>query len=119
MPRLYNSIWRCNAINGLPRVPDNFIHLTVTSPPYDGTFTYGGITWDQPTWSTIIHELYRATIRGGIVAWMARNAYLPAGQGQTGTVERQVLAFIDAGFRHDFTIFAEVANARRTVGRYY
>ena len=47
-------------------IPDNFVDLTVTSPPYDNLRTYKGFIFD---YQSMFKELYRVTKDGGIVVW--------------------------------------------------
>lgn len=51
-------------------IPDNFIDLTVTSPPYDDLRNYNGYIFD---YKSIIKELYRVTKEGGIVTWIVED----------------------------------------------
>ena len=51
-------------------MPDNYIDLTVTSPPYDDLRNYNGYIFD---YKTIMKELYRATKDGGIVVWIVED----------------------------------------------
>jgi site-specific DNA-methyltransferase (adenine-specific) len=43
----------------MKRMPDNYIDLTVTSPPYDNLRNYNGIVnqWNENKWKEIIKEL--------------------------------------------------------------
>ena len=60
-----------DALEGLPALPGASVDLTVTSPPFDDTFTYGSkAVWNENAWRTIIAELWRVTKPGGVVAWM-------------------------------------------------
>ena len=68
-------------------LPDDFIDLTVTSPPYDlvdydetgnlvthpknGLRTYNGYTWD---FASVAKQLYRVTKPGGVVVWVVGDA---------------------------------------------
>ena len=48
-------------------LPDDFIDLTVTSPPYDDLRKYKGFEFD---YKTMLKELYRVTKNGGVVVWI-------------------------------------------------
>ena len=65
-----NQIHHCDAIVGMKRLPDHCIHLTVTSPPYDGLRTFGGVGWNDNTFRPMADELWRITIPGGVVVWI-------------------------------------------------
>ena len=62
-----NKIYNEDCIQTMNRMPDNFIDLTVTSPPYDNLITYNGYSFD---FETISKELYRVTKEGGVVVWI-------------------------------------------------
>ena len=51
----------------MARMEDNFIDLTVTSPPYDGLRKYNGYSFD---FESIAKELFRVTKKGGVVVWV-------------------------------------------------
>jgi DNA modification methylase len=40
-----NKIYNENCLETMAKMPDNFIDLTVTSPPYDGLRTYNGYSF--------------------------------------------------------------------------
>lgn len=41
-----NKLYCIDNIEGMKKLPDNFIDLTVTSPPYDGLRTYNGYSFN-------------------------------------------------------------------------
>ena len=86
----------------LKELPDGFIDLTVTSPPYDNLRKYNGYTFD---FETIARELYRVTKDGGVVVWVVGDATVNGSE--TGTSFRQALYFKDVcGFNlHDTMIY--------------
>lgn len=51
----------------LKSVKDNYVDLTVTSPPYDDLRQYNGFSFD---FETIANELFRVTKIGGVVVWV-------------------------------------------------
>jgi len=66
-----NTIYNENCIITLSRMPDKFIDMTLTSPPYDGRRTYEGEhKFDFEEFKVIAKELYRVTKEGGIVVWV-------------------------------------------------
>jgi len=83
-------------------IPDNFIDLTVTSPPYDNLRTYKGFVFD---YQSMFKELYRITKPGGVVVWVVGDATINGSE--TGTSFRQALYFKDVcGFNlHDTMIY--------------
>jgi len=62
-----NKIYNENCLDTMAKMPDNFIDLTVTSPPYDGMRTYNGYSFP---FEKIAKELYRVTKEGGVVVWV-------------------------------------------------
>jgi site-specific DNA-methyltransferase (adenine-specific) len=83
------------------KMPDNFLDLTVTSPPYDDIRDYKGFAFDIDLLTT---ELYRVTKQGGVVVWIVADQTVNGSE--TGTSFKQALKFMDAGFNlHDTMIY--------------
>lgn len=62
---------RENCLNTMSELQDDFIDLTVTSPPYDSVRDYKkDHTWNFDVFSEIAKELFRITKDGGIVTWV-------------------------------------------------
>ena len=80
---------------------DNFIDLTISSPPYDNLRNYNGYSFE---FESIAKELYRITKEGGVVVWVVGDATMKGSE--TGTSFRQALYFKEIGFRlHDTMIY--------------
>ena len=62
-----NKIYNENCLETMAKMPDNFIDLTVTSPPYDDLRTYKGYSFD---FENVAKELWRITKQGGVVVWV-------------------------------------------------
>lgn len=62
-----NEIITGDNVEILRKMPDSFVDLTVTSPPYDNLRTYNGYSWN---FEALAHELYRVTKLGGVVVWV-------------------------------------------------
>lgn len=60
-----------NCLDTMSRMEDNYIDLTVTSPPYDNLRSYNGYSFD---FEPIAKELYRVTKKGGVVVWVVGDA---------------------------------------------
>lgn len=91
----------CNCLDLMARMPDGFVDLTVTSPPYDNLRTYNGYEFD---FEPIARELYRVTKKGGVVVWVVGDATINGSE--TGTSFRQALYFKEIGFNlHDTMIY--------------
>ena len=83
-------------------MPDEFIDLTVTSPPYDNLREYKGYSFP---FEDIAKQLYRVTKTGGIVVWVVGDATINGSE--TGTSFKQALFFKDCGFNlHDTMIYS-------------
>jgi site-specific DNA-methyltransferase (adenine-specific) len=96
-----NEIYNENCLDTMSKLADNFIDLTVTSPPYDGLRTYNGYSFD---FENVAKELFRVTKQGGVVVWVVGDATVKGSE--TGTSFRQALFFIECGFRlHDTMIW--------------
>ena len=81
-------------------IPDNFIDLTVTSPPYDNLRTYNGFSFN---FEEVAQELYRITKDGGVVVWVVGDATIDGGE--TLTSFRQALYFKEIGFNIETMIW--------------
>jgi site-specific DNA-methyltransferase (adenine-specific) len=96
-----NKIHNENCLETMLKMPDNFIDLTVTSPPYDGLRTYKGYSFD---FESIAKELYRVTKNGGVVVWVVNDS--TKNGSESGTSFKQALFFKDCGFNlHDTMIY--------------
>lgn len=84
-------------------IPDNFIDLTITSPPYDNLRTYKGFEFD---YKSILRELYRVTKNGGVVVWIVNNATINGSE--TLTSFKHALYAKEIGFNvHDTMIYVK------------
>ena len=96
-----DKIYCENCLDTMNRMPDNFIDLTVTSPPYDNLRTYKGYSFD---FEKVAREIYRITKEGGVVVWVVGDATVKGSE--TGTSFKQVLYFKECGFNlHDTMIW--------------
>lgn len=115
-----DNIIHSDSCDALKKIPNNFVHLTVTSPPYDDLRDYKGYNFNDSSLSTIIKELYRVTADGGVVVWVIGDATIKGGE--TGSSFRQALLFMDIGFKlHDTMIYEKNTSpfpARRNGNRY-
>ena len=102
-----NKIYCEDCLETMSRMEDNFIDLTVTSPPYDNLRTYNDNideTWGEDVWKPIIKELYRVTKEGGVVVWVVGDATINGSE--TGVSFRQALWAKECGFSlHDTMIW--------------
>ena len=100
---------------------DNFIDLTVTSPPYDNLRTYNNNideTWGEDVWKPIIKELYRVTKEGGVVVWVVGDATINGSE--SGVSFQQALYAKEVGFNlHDTMIYHKDSCPFPETTRYY
>ena len=96
-----NKVYNQDCIETMQSMPDDFVDLTVTSPPYDNLRTYNGYEFDV---GRVIKNLYRVTKEGGVVVWVVGDATI--GGSETGTSFKQALSFMNHGFLlHDTMIY--------------
>ena len=109
-----NKIYNQSNLETMARMPDNFIDLTVTSPPYDNLRDYKGYTFP---FEEIARELFRVTKQGGVVVWVVGDATINGSE--SGTSFRQALYFMECGFNlHDTMIYAKENPIPLTHNRY-
>ena len=98
---MINKIHNENCLDTMSRMPDNYIDLTLTSPPYDNLRNYKGYSFD---FESIAKQLYRITKYGGVVVWIVGDATIKGSE--TGTSFKQALYFKKIGFNlHDTMIW--------------
>ena len=109
-----NKIYNESNLDTMARMEDNFIYLTVTSPPYDNLRDYKGYSFD---FENVAKELYRVTKIGGVVVWVVGDA--TKNGSESGTSFRQALYFKEIGFNlHDTMIYAKNSYMPLTHNRY-
>lgn len=98
-----NKIYNEDCVDTMSRMPDNFIDLTVTSPPYEDLRIYTGFDFDFE--QTAI-QLFRITKIGGIVIWVVGDKTHKGSE--SGNSFKQALFFKNIGFNlHDTMIYAK------------
>ncbi len=110
-----NRIYNEDNLATCGRMPDGFIDLVVTSPPYDNLRTYNGFSWD---FEALAKDLFRVVKKGGVVVWVVGDATVNGSE--TGTSFRQALYFKEIGFNlHDTMIYHKNALTFPETTRYY
>lgn len=110
-----DNIYNENCLDTMGKMPDGFVDLTVTSPPYDGLRDYKGYSFP---FEDIAQELFRVTKLGGVVVWVVNDATV--GGSETGTSFRQALFFMECGFNlHDTMIWKKESCPFPDKMRYY
>ena len=62
-----NNIYKTDAVKGLKKLPNNFVDMVLSSPPYGEIRDYNGFKWD---FEATAKQLYRVTKPGGVVVWV-------------------------------------------------
>lgn len=100
-----NKIYNEDCLETMKRMPDNFIDLCVTSPPYDNLRLYKGYSF---AFEEIAKELFRVTKEGGVVVWVVSDATTDGSE--SGTSFKQALFFKECGFNlHDTMIYHKLS----------
>lgn len=109
-----NKNYNESNLETMAKMPDNFIDLTVTSPPYDGLRTYNGYSFP---FEDIAKELYRVTKQSGVVIWVVNDSTKNGSESLTSF--KQALYFKEIGFNiHDTMIYAKNSYMPLTHNRY-
>jgi len=96
-------------------MPDNFVDLTITSPPYDNLRDYEGYDF---IFELVAEELYRVTKPSGIVVWIVGDQTIKGSE--TGTSFKQALYFKEIGFNiHDTMIYKKSNFSTPSSNRYH
>jgi len=102
-----NKIYNEDCLVTMGKMPDGFVDLTVTSPPYDNLRAYQddvGLKWNFEVFKPIAHGLYRVTKQNGVVVWVVGDATISGSE--TGSSFMQALYFKEIGFNlHDTMIY--------------
>lgn len=97
--KIYNE----NCLETLSRMPDGFIDITITSPPYDDLRDYNGYHFQI---EEIAASLLEKTKQGGVVIWVVGDRTVNGNE--TLSSFRHALTFQEAGFRvHDTMIYVK------------
>jgi site-specific DNA-methyltransferase (adenine-specific) len=96
-----NRIIQGDCVEIMKQMPESFIDLTVTSPPYDDLRDYNGYTFKA---EEIAKELFRITKKGGVVVWVVGKK-IKSGN-ILPTPFKQAMNFQAIGFNlHDIMIY--------------
>jgi len=109
-----NKIYNENCLDTMARMPDGFVDLSVTSPPYDNLRDYKGYCFD---FENVAQELFRIVKDGGVVVWIVGDATIKGSE--TGTSFKQALYFKEVGFNlHDTMMYRKINYIPLTHNRY-
>ena len=97
--KIYNE----NCIETLRRMPDGFLDMTLTSPPYDDLREYNGYHFPI---AEIASLLFEKTATGGVVIWVVGDRTVNGNDSLSSF--KQALTIQTAGFNvHDTMIYAQ------------
>ena len=101
-----NKLYNMDCLIGLHEMPDDFVDLVVTSPPYDHLRLYNGHS--EFDFYSIADELYRVMKPRGVVVWIVGDAMVE--RSETCSSFRQALYFRNLGFLlHDTMIWKKTS----------
>lgn len=107
-----NKIYNENCLDTMVKMPDNFIDLTVTSPPYDKLRKYNGYCFD---FENVAKELYRVIKEHGVLVWVVSDSVILGSE--SGNSFRQALYFKEQGFNLHDTMIWHKPNAMPNVDK--
>ena len=109
-----NKTYQGDCLELLPQVPNDFVDMVLTSPPYDNLRKYKGYVFD---FEGVARELFRVVKPGGVVVWVVGDA--TQNGSETGTSWKQALFFKSLGFNiHDTMLYHKVNYIPLTHRRY-
>ena len=94
MNNLFNKIHNEDCIKTIKKMPDDFIDLVITSPPYDNMRSYEGNTFFE--FEKITKNMYRVMKKGGVIVWVISDQTKKGNE--TGTSFKHALYFKEVGF---------------------
>jgi site-specific DNA-methyltransferase (adenine-specific) len=123
---LINNIYNEDCLETMKRIPDNYIDMVLTSPPYDKMRQYGGNksyreklkdTGYSFDFEEIANELNRILKPGGVIMWNIQDQIINGSK--TGNSMRQALYFMDIGLRlHEHLIWQKTGTPFPSQHRY-
>lgn len=109
-----NKIYNEDCLVTLGQMPNDYIDLTLTSPPYDNLRDYKGYDFE---FEKIANELFRVSKDGGVLVWVVNDATINGSE--SGTSFRQALYFIECGFKlHDTMFYLKDGLPSNSTNRY-
>ena len=109
-----NKTYNESNLDTMSRMPDDYVDLVVTSPPYDDLRLYEGDY--QFDFTRTAESLFRVLKKGGIVVWVVGDQTVNGSR--TLTSFKQGLEFMSIGFRmYDVMIYHKL-NPMPSINRY-
>ena len=103
----------------MSNIPNDFVDLTISSPPYDKMRSYEGSILSFQEFEKIAQQLYRVTKPGGVVVWVVGDQTKDGTESLTSF--KQVLYFKEkCGFKaHDTMIYEKTGFSNPSNNRYH
>ena len=96
-----NNVYHSDCAELMKAMEENFVDLTVTSPPYDELRNYNGYHLDL---ENIAKNLFRVTKKGGVLVWVVGDKVKNGDRSLTSF--KQAILFQSVGFNvHDIMIY--------------
>jgi site-specific DNA-methyltransferase (adenine-specific) len=96
-----NKIYCESNLDTMAKMPDNFVDLVITSPPYDNLRDYKGYSFP---FENIAKEIFRVMKDGGVVVWVVGDKIKDGNKSLSSF--KQSLFFQEIGFNvHDVMIY--------------
>jgi len=98
-----NTIYNESCLETMSKMPDEYVDLIITSPPYDDLRTYNNkldrkkLKGYSFQFEKIAREIYRVTKQGGVVVWVVGDETVNGNE--SGNSFRQALYFKECGFK--------------------
>lgn len=110
-----NKIYNCDCLDLMKEMPNGFVDLVLTSPPYDSLKEYNGYSFE---FERVAKELYRVVRDDRAVVWVVGDAI--ENGSETLTSFKQALYFKEIGFTiHDTMIYEKSGMAYPSSNRYH
>lgn len=110
-----NSINHMDALTLMGRLPDRYVDLVLTSPPYDQLRAYNGYSFD---FEAIAKESFRVLKDGGVLVWVVGDQTIKGCE--TLTSFRHALYFVECGFKmHDTMIYEALGTGAKGSNKAY
>ena len=97
-----NKIYNENCLDTMARMPDCFVDLVITSPPYSNIRDYKGFEYN---FEALAKELWRIIKKGGVVVWVIGDKTVKGGEELVPF--EQALYFKQIGFCVETMIYAK------------
>ena len=103
----------------MQRMPDDFVDLIITSPPYDDLRDYHGCEWNLRIFQDVALGMYRILKPGGVVVWIVNDKTDNGSESLTSFLQQMYFRFF-AGFNlHDTMIWEKPGSSNPSSNRYH